>query len=169
MISLLPTLIVLGAAALMAGRLAVVRPSPPEKGEARRAAARALGVAVVAQGLHFFEESATGFRTELGDVLGLPAMPLSFFVVFNVAWLAVWVASVPAVRRGHAVGFFAAWFLAIAGTLNGVLHPVLAAAAGGYFPGLISSPVIAAASVWLWIQLRRATVGGRPRSAGSRL
>jgi hypothetical protein len=120
-------------------------------------AARALAAAATVQGLHFLEETATGFRTQLGGAFGLPPMPLAFFLTFNLAWLAFWFASVPAIRRGHMLGFFAAWFLAIAGILNGVLHPVLAVDAGGYFPGLISSPAIAAASVWLWIQLRRAT------------
>ena len=94
-------------------------------------------------------------------------MPASFFLVFNVAWLVIWVASLPAIRRGHPVGFFAAWFLAIAGMLNGVLHPALAVGAGGYFPGLISSPVIAAASVWLWIRLHGATATSPLASVGS--
>ncbi|MCP5090226.1 MAG: hypothetical protein GY949_04810, partial [Gammaproteobacteria bacterium] len=53
--------------------------------------------------------------------------------------------------------YFAAWFLAIAGMLNGVAHPLLAIAAGGYFPGLITSPFIGAAGVWLWLGLRKAT------------
>ena len=51
----------------------------------------------------------------------------------------------------------AAWFLAIAGMFNGIAHPLLAVAAGGYFPGLASSPFIGAASVWLWFRLRSAT------------
>jgi hypothetical protein len=166
-LSLLPSLVVLGTAAVVAARLAVVRPSPPERRDARRLAARALAIAAAAQALHFLEEATTGFRTQLGDVFGLPAMSLSFFVVFNVVWLLVWVASVPAVRLGNALGFFAAWFLAIAGTLNGVLHPALAVGIGGYFPGLVSSPVIAAASLWLWVRLRRATAEGIPEALTS--
>jgi len=161
-LSLVPSLIVLGVAAILAARLTVVRRSPPEAEAARRLAAHALAAAATVQGLHFLEETATGFRTHLGGVFGLPAMPLAFFLTFNLAWLAVWAASVPAMRRGYTAGFFAAWFLAIAGMLNGVLHPALAVAVGGYFPGLISSPAIAAASVWLWIRLRRATESLEP-------
>jgi hypothetical protein len=33
----------------------------------------------------------------------------------------------------------------------------LAIAAGSYLPGLVSSPFIGVASVWLWSRLRRAT------------
>lgn len=54
----------------------------------------------------------------------------------------------------------AAWFLAIAGMFNGIAHPLLAIAAGGYFPGLVNSPFIGVASVWFWLRLLRAT---RPR------
>ena len=169
MLSLLPSFVVLGTAAVAAAGLAIVRPSPPERGGARRVAARALAIAAAAQALHFLEEATTGFRMQLGDVFGLPAMSLSFFAVFNVVWLLLWVASVPAVRRGHALGFFAAWFLAIAGMLNGVLHPAVAMGIGGYFPGLVSSPVIAVASVWLWIRLRQATAEGMPDAVSSRL
>ena len=40
-------------------------------------------------------------------------------------------------------------------------HPLLALAQGGYFPGLISSPFVAAACFWLWQRLRRATEQAR--------
>jgi hypothetical protein len=128
----------------------------------RLAAARALAVATVVQGLHFAEEASTGFHERLGALLGLPGMSFSFFVVFNLAWLGIWVASVPGLRSARAAAFFAAWFLAIAGMFNGIAHPLLALAAGDYFPGLVSSPFIAGASAWLWLRLRAATleIGG---------
>ncbi len=72
-------------------------------------------------------------------------------------WLGIWVVSIPGLRSGRGVALFAAWFLAIAGMANGIAHPLLAVAAGRYFPGLLSSPVIGLASLWLWLQLRRAT------------
>ncbi len=93
----------------------------------------------------------------MGALLGLPGIPLSVFVVFNLTWLGIWVASVPGLRSARAAAFFAAWFLAIAGMFNGIAHPLLAIAAGGCFPGLLSSPFIGVASVWLWLRLRRAT------------
>lgn len=52
---------------------------------------------------------------------------------------------------------FAAWFLAIAGMINGIAHLLLAISADGYFPGLVNSPFIGIAGVWLWLRLRRAT------------
>mgnify|MGYP001811772706 CR=1 FL=1 len=90
-------------------------------------------------------------------------MSLPVFLGFNLVWIAIWVASIPGLRSGSAGAFFAAWFLAIAGALNGIAHPLLAVAAGGYFPGLLSSPLIGAAGVWLWLRLRAATSARGPR------
>lgn len=154
---LLPSIIVLGLAALAALRLAVTRRSSPERVQERLGAARALALALVIQGIHFAEEAMTGFHERLGALLGLPGMPFSYFVVFNLMWLGIWVASVPGLRSARAAAFFAAWFLAIAGMVNGIAHPLLAITAGEYFPGLVSSTFIAGASVWLWLQLRSAT------------
>ncbi len=155
--SLLPSLFVLGLAALAAVILARGRSSPPENLAKRRTAARLLVLATAIQAIHFTEEATTGFPERLGALLGLPAMPMSFFLTFNVAWLVIWVVSVPGIGSAKSFAYFAAWFLAIAGMLNGVAHPLLAIAAGGYFPGLITSPFIGAAGVWLWLGLRKAT------------
>jgi hypothetical protein len=100
----------------------------------------------------------------LGDLLGLPAMPLAFFLAFNLIWIAIWIASIPGLRAGRPFAIFAAWFLAIAGLFNGVAHPLLAFARNGYFPGLVSSAFIAAASCLLLLRLWRAT---RPASSPS--
>ncbi len=159
--SLLVSAFVLGLAALAALLLVLTRGSPPENEAERHGAARALAVAVGLQSVHFAEEAATGFHERFPALFGLPGMPLSFFVVFNLTWLGVWVASVPGLRSARPAAFFAAWFLAIAGMLNGIAHPLLAIAAGGYFPGLVSSPFIGGASAWLWLRLRGAT-GQRP-------
>ena len=45
------------------------------------------------------------------------------------------------------------WFFAIGMSLNGVVHPLLALQAGGYFPGLASSPVVGLFEVMLWSRL----------------
>jgi hypothetical protein len=160
MLSVTPSLVVLGLAALAALLLVLNRWSPPGCSAERRAASWGLALAVGMQCVHFAEEAATGFHERLGALLGMPGMPFSWFVLFNLTWLGLWVASVPGLRSSRAPAFFAAWFLAIAGMLNGVAHPLLAFAAGGYFPGLVSSPFVGAASAWLWLRLRRAT---RPR------
>jgi hypothetical protein len=85
-------------------------------------------------------------------------MSVSFFVIFNLTWLANWVASIPGLRLAQPAAFFAAWFLAIAGMLSGIGHPIMAIIAGGYFPGLVTSPFIGIAGVWLWRRLYASTV-----------
>lgn len=117
MLNVLPSILVLGLAALAALRLVQSRRSPPENVAERLAAARALALAVGVQSVHFAEEAATGFHERLGALLGVPGIPLSVFVVFNLTWLGIWVASVPGLRSARAAAFFASWFLAIAGML----------------------------------------------------
>lgn len=155
--SLLPSVFVLGLAALVALQLARGRRCPPERLQERSAAARALALTVAAQSVHFAEEAATGFHARFPELFGLPPMPLSVFVGFNLAWIGAWVASVPGVRADRRPAFFAAWFLAIAAALNGIAHPVLAVAAAGYFPGLVSSPVVGVLGVVLWRRLQETT------------
>ena len=157
LLSVLPSLLVLGPAATAAASLAVTRPPPRENAALRIRASQALLIALIIQGVHFGEEALTNFPQRLDALLGLPAMPVSFFLSFNLAWLATWVLSVPAIRSARTLAFFAAWFLAIAGMINAALHPLLAIAAGGYFPGLLTAPFIGAAAAWLWFRLRDAT------------
>ena len=155
--SVVPSVVVLGLVALFAAQLARQRSSPVEAADERTAASRMLGVATAIQAVHFAEEWATGFHVRFPALLGMDPMPLSFFVSFNVAWLAIWIASIPLVRQGRTPAFFATWFLAIAGMLNGVAHPAMAAISGGYFPGLITSPFIGLAGLMLWRRLKNAT------------
>ena len=158
MLSLVPSLAVLGLAAFAALQLALRRPSPNELRKNRLSASHILAFATAIQAVHFAEEWATGFHIRFPALFGLDPMPLSFFVGFNLIWIVAWMASVPLLRTGRKVAFFAAWFLAIAGMLNGIAHPLLALMSGGYFPGLISSPLIGLASLFLWGRLRRATL-----------
>lgn len=160
MTSLLPSVFVLGLAALAALHLATSRRSPPERVPERRAAARTLALSIVVQGIHFVEEAATGLPERLGALFGLAAMPVWFFVAFNLAWIGIWIASVAGVRSGRGWAFFAAWFLVVAGIFNGVLHPLMAVRAGGYFPGLVTAPLVAAVALWLGARLRKATTSG---------
>ena len=157
MLSFLPSIFVLGLAAVAAVLLAQNRPSPAENDSRRLAASHALVLALVVQGIHFAEETATGFPERLGALLGIPAMPMFFFLAFNLLWLGIWVVSIPGIRSARTGAFFAAWFLAIAGMINAIAHPILAVAANGYFPGLVSSPFIGAAGLRLWFRLREAT------------
>lgn len=155
--SVIPSVIVLGTVAIVAAGLARYRSSPVKATAERVAASTVLGIATAIQGAHFAEEWTTGFHVRFPALLGLDPMPLSFFVPFNLAWIAIWITSVPFLRRGSKAAFFAAWFLAIGGILNGVAHPMMAITSGGYFPGLITSPFIGIAGVFLWKRLQAAT------------
>ena len=157
MLSVLPSIVILGSVAFVALFLARSRQSPPEAVVQRTDAARSLTVAVGVQGVHFVEEAATNFHELFPALVGLPGMPRSVFIIVNLVWIGIWIASIRGILSGRPAAFFAAWFLALAGMFNGIGHPLMSIAAGGYFPGLMTSPVIGVASVWLWLRLRRAT------------
>lgn len=159
--SLIPSIVVLGLAAFIALQLALRRPSALELAMERAAVSRALALVTAIQSGHFAEEWATDFHARFPALFGLEPMPLSFFVGFNLTWIVIWIAAVQMIRSGQKFAFFAAWFLAIAGMLNGVAHPLMAVASGGYFPGLVSSPFIGLASVVLWKRLQAATLTKR--------
>jgi hypothetical protein len=55
----------------------------------------------------------------------------------------------PAVRRA------VAWAWALVEIANGFGHIALSVAAGGYFPGLVTAPLLLAASFWLVANLTR--------------
>jgi len=56
-----------------------------------------------------------------------------------------------------AVALFPLWFLAAASVSNALLHPALAIATGGYFPGVLTSPVVGVAGLFLLRGLARIT------------
>jgi hypothetical protein len=144
-------------AALAALLLAVFRRSPGELGGERKLAVRAFVVTLMAQGLRFGEETITSFHIAFPNLFSQPPMPFLFFMLFNLAWIGLWIAAVPALREARTWAFFAAWFLAIAGAFNGIAHPVMALMIGGYFPDLLSSPLIGLAGALLCLRLARAT------------
>jgi hypothetical protein len=168
MTSVLPSAIFLGLAALAALLLAFLRRPAADNGKARLAASQALAITIAVQAAHFTEELATGFPDRFPAQFGLPGMPYSFFIAFNLAWIAIWVASIPGLRLAQPATYFAAWFLAIAGILSGVGHPLMAIQSGGYFPGLVTAPLIGIAGVWLWRRLYAATATGptKPQQVG---
>ncbi|AHG88195.1 HXXEE motif-containing protein [Gemmatirosa kalamazoonensis] len=79
----------------------------------------------------------------------------------NAAWLAVFAASLWAMRRrGRAasLGALGATFLALGGGVgNGVAHLALALRAGGYFPGLYTAALCLVAGAVLLARLRAIT------------
>lgn len=157
MTGVLPSLFVLGSAAVAAIYLALSRSSRAVSAADRNRAAKALAITVAVQSIHFIEEARTGFHVGFPALLGLPPMPYAFFLAFNLLWITIWIASIPGLSRGNTIAFFAAWFLAIVGILNGIAHPAIAIATNGYFPGVISSPLVGLAGIGLWIRLRAAT------------
>ena len=153
----MPSFLILGLALLAAVILTWTRTSPAEHSPQRVAASNALGIATIVQSVHFAEEWMADFHIHFPALFSLDPMPITVFVAFNVAWIAIWITAAVTIRSRSRVAFVAAWFLAIAGTLNGLAHPIMALASNGYFPGLISSPFIGAAGIYLWVRLAQAT------------
>lgn len=112
---------------------------------------------IAAQFVHFSEEYIGGFHIRFPELLGLEPWSARFFVNFNLACVAVFLFSVPFVRRGFRAAFLPVWFLSVAAMANGIAHPLLAWVAGGYFPGLWTSPVLGVLGVLLWRRLWRST------------
>jgi hypothetical protein len=139
----------LALAAFVALYLALARGPASSEPEAHDRLIRLIAIAIAAQGLHFVEELATGFHRRFPEFLSFEPWPAQFFVAFNVLWIVLWIVSVFGVRENVAAAYFPIWFLAIGMSLNGLVHPLLALASGGYFPGLISSPVVGALGVVL--------------------
>lgn len=134
--------------------LAVFRTSPTAEGlaEFRNILLAAIGL----HAIHFTEEAAYGFHVLFPSLLGLAPWPLSLFLGFNQAWVVLWLAAliVLPLNRFSVVLF---WFLGIASLLNGIAHPLLALAVGGYFPGLVTSPLVGILGLVLVRGLYRAT------------
>lgn len=150
---MLPSLVILGLVAIAAAYLALSRHYPDSQVAQRVTASKALALATTVQCAHFAEEWATGFHIRFPALFGLEPLSLPLFVTFNLVWIVLWFLSIKPLQSAYKAAFFAAWFLALAGTLNGIAHPLMAASVGGYFPGLISSPFIGAAGINLLRQL----------------
>jgi hypothetical protein len=155
--SILTGTMALSVALLIALGLTIVRRPVPGRSLEVDAARRLLLVGLALQTLHFGEELLTGFHERWPRLLGLAPWSTRFFVTFNLVCLVVWFASSFALRASHRPAFLAAWFFAIAMAANGVAHPVLALAAGGYFPGLVTSPAVGAVGLLLLSRLSRIT------------
>jgi len=113
--------------------------------------------AIACQAAHFAEELSSGFYVRFPEQLGLTSWPEGAFVGLNVFWLVVWVVSLSGLSHSFRLAVFPAWFLALAGVANGIAHPLLALRVGGYFPGLLTAPLVGVAGLFLIRELRRAT------------
>jgi len=123
-------------------------------GSARlRATVRVAIVALLCQSVHFAEELLTGFPQRFPTLFGMAPWSTTFFVSFNMFWIVVWGFSCWGVTTGSRVALFPLWFLAIASFANGVAHPLLSVGAGGYFPGLFTSPLVGLMGIMLLRQM----------------
>jgi hypothetical protein len=116
-------------------------------------------LAVLAHIGHFCEEYYTGFYQRFPDLLGLAPWSPAFFVSFNLGWVGIWLLCILVLHRFPRIAVFPIWFLGIASAANGLLHPAIALAVGGYFPGLWSSPAAGILGVML---LRKVAFATRP-------
>ena len=148
--SLVPSAVALGTLALVA--LLLARRRDRSNGRHRLP----FLMATLIQALHFTEEAAFDFHIAFPALFGQAPMPKTGFVVFNLACLALWSAAVFQHTLTRLWAAWAAWFLALAGILNGVAHPAMAWIEGGYFPGLVTSPLIAIACLMLVYHLSNA-------------
>lgn len=119
-------------------------------------------VGVAFQSLHFIEEFVTGLYIRLPAFLGLAPWPAEFFVAFNLAWIAIWIVSAIGIQYHFQPAFFPVWFFVFGMIGNGVFHPLLAIAVQGYFPGLVSSPIVGVIGIILLTKLWELT---QPRTA----
>lgn len=106
MLSVLPSVIILGLIAVASTLLANSRRSPIDHRTERLAAARALAIAMSAQSIHFVEEAAMGFHDRFGALFGLPGMSVSAFSTVNLVWIGIWMASYWGLKSGRPAAFF---------------------------------------------------------------
>jgi hypothetical protein len=157
----LPSIVVLTVVAFVALYLTISRGGVAASVPVQPAV-RITAIAIVAQAGHFAEELTTGLHERLPATFGLAPLSLPVFVLFNVGWLGIWVLSAWGLARRRRAGLFPLWFLGIAGVINGVAHPLLALRVGGYFPGLATSPLMAAVGAVLLGRLSRLTAYSSP-------
>lgn len=164
--SFVPSIIALSAMAAVALVITLVRGGINADPTSLRRAVRLATLAIACQVLHFAEEVGGELNLHLPGVFGLDPMTMASFVSVNVVALAVWVLSVFALRARVSAALLPLWFLAVASVSNGLFHPALAIATGGYFPGVLTSPVVGVAGLFLLGGLARITGprGLAPRS-----
>ena len=115
---------------------------------------------IAAQALHSVEEYHFRLFDRLlparivADAIGVDR-PLGFAIA-NIALVGFgfwcWMARVGPGRPSARVF---AWFWALLECANGIAHIALAVAAGGYFPGLATAPLLLGIGLWLITLLRR--------------
>ena len=106
---------------------------------------------------HFAEEYWSQYYVRFPELLGLRPWSTTFFAVFNLTWVTVWLGCVALLRSYPRIAIFPIWFLGIASVANGVYHPLLSLTNRGYFPGLWTSPLVGILGVVLLRTLASST------------
>ena len=144
--SFLPSIVMLGTVLCLAIALAYGRAQVSDS--ELPAIARLVLLAVGCHLLHVGEEAWFGFPSLFPALFGLPAMPMSAFLAFNLAWVLIWIAGTRA-HHSHRSVLALFWFLGLASSLNALAHPLLSLRVAGYFPGLITSPLVGVIGIML--------------------
>jgi hypothetical protein len=120
---------------------------------------------ILAQGAHSIEEYVTKLYemfTPARFVSSLVSNDLALgFLVFNGApvTFGLWCWAVP-VRSGWHAARGLVWFWVILELGNGIGHSALALSRGGYFPGVMTAPLLLLFAAWMAVLL----APGRPSS-----
>lgn len=147
---------------LLAGlTLAMMRSPRHDDLDARLNLVEVFLFGIAAQCVHTIEEFSTGFHLLFPPLLGLAPLSAEAFVGFNIFWLGIWALSANYILRGSRIAYFPVWFFGLAMCLNGIAHPLLALWVGGYFPGLVSSPLVGIMGVLVTAKLIRTTKWSR--------
>ena len=115
---------------------------------------------ILAQAVHSIEEYAFGLYEVFAParfVSGLVSDdPRTGFAILNGALIlfGVW-CYMARVRPGHPSARAWAWPWVVVELANGVGHPALAIARGGYFPGVVTAPALFALALYLGARLVR--------------
>jgi len=155
--SVLPSFLILAVIAVAAACVTIARGGIRGDAVALRKTARMAVLTTILQAGHFLEEATTGLNLRLPELFGAAPLTMEFFVTANVVALVIWLVSAWALAQGSSGVLFPLWFLGVACVANAVIHPALSVATGGYFPGLITSPVVGAAGFFLLRGLARIT------------
>jgi len=153
----IPSMVVLGIVGMIAFSLTVNRSWAGENLRLIPGAVRLAVIAVISQAAHFTEEFLTGFHEQFPALFGLAPISVEVFAGFNVAWLAIWSLSIWGLTALRRPALFPLWFLGIGCALNGVAHPALSVFTQGYFPGLVTSPLVGVLGVLLLRRLHAVT------------
>lgn len=105
--------------------------------------------------IHFMEELYTGFYKQFPPLLGLNEWTKSFFIIFNLSWIFIWITSCIGIFKRILISYILVWFLTISLILNGIAHPLFSIISKGYFPGLITSFIGGAWGLLMLSKLKR--------------